>query len=137
VERRRGGGVNERDVRAELDRIVDPCSAVAGAPAGIVELGLVRSLSVVETTGGVSVAVRIGVTEPGCMMGASFVVRARERLEALPDVVAVDVRLDHSGDWEPADIDPAYAERLATVRARRAEGVAQARVRSSPSSRRA
>ncbi len=51
------------------------------------------------------------------MMGASFAIRARERLEALAGVVSVDVQLDHEADREPADIDPAYAKRLAEVRA--------------------
>ncbi|MDP9189293.1 MAG: iron-sulfur cluster assembly protein [Actinomycetota bacterium] len=109
--------MNEEAVRAELNEILDPCSVVAGAPAGIEQMGLVRALSLSDAEGGVAIEVRIGVTEPGCMMGASFAVKARERLEALAGVVAVDVQLDHTGDWEPADIDPAYAERLAAVRA--------------------
>lgn len=110
--------MNEEAVRAVLDEIIDPCSVVAGAPAGIVAVGLVRHLRVTESADGARVEARIGVTEPGCMMGASFVVRARERLEALPGVAAVDIQLDHAGDWDPADIDPAYARRLAAVRAR-------------------
>jgi metal-sulfur cluster biosynthetic enzyme len=114
--------MNEATVRAALNEIVDPCSVVAGAPAGIDEMGLVRRLSLTEQPGGVAVEVHIGVTEPGCMMGASFAIRARERLEALAGVVAVDVRLDHAADWHPRDIDPGYAMRLAAVRAgRRAE----------------
>jgi len=96
----------EDEIRAELNGILDPCSVVAGAPAGIDEMGLIRRLTVTDARGGVAVGVRIGVTEPGCMMGASFAIKARERLEALPGVVA-------------ADIDPAYAERLAAVRASR------------------
>jgi metal-sulfur cluster biosynthetic enzyme len=103
------------EIRAELDAIVDPCSVVAGAPAGIAELGLVRE---VEVRHGV-VRVRIGLTEPGCMMGASFVVQARERLARLPGVARVDVELDHAADWHPTDADPAYQERLRAVRARR------------------
>ncbi len=111
--------MTEEDIRFELNRIVDPCSVVAGAPAGLDEMGLVRELRLTETPDGVAVHVRIGVTEPGCMMGASFAISARERLEALAGVAAVDVQLDHRADWEPADIDPAYAKRLAAVRAAR------------------
>ena len=114
--------MNESTIRAALNEIADPCSVVAGAPAGIEEMGLVRRLSLSEQPGGVAVEVHIGVTEPGCMMGASFAIRARERLEALAGVVEVDVRLDHAADWHPRDIDPDYAMRLAAVRAgRRAE----------------
>ncbi len=122
MERRRAG-MNEATVRAALNEILDPCSVVAGAPAGIGEMGLIRRLEVRDAPGGVAVEVHIGVTEPGCMMGASFAIRARERLEALAGVTDVDVRLDHAADWDPTDIDPAYAERLAAIRAeRRARG---------------
>ncbi|MBA2343351.1 MAG: DUF59 domain-containing protein [Thermoleophilaceae bacterium] len=120
--------MNETAVRAELNQILDPCSVVAGASAGIEEMGLIRALSVDQAPGGVAVEVRIGVTEPGCMMGASFAIKARERLEALAGVVAVDVQLDHEADWEPSDIDPAYAERLAAVRVARRSAL-QARLR--------
>jgi metal-sulfur cluster biosynthetic enzyme len=114
--------MNEATVRAALNEIVDPCSVVAGAPAGIGEMGLIRRLEVRDAPGGAAVEVHIGVTEPGCMMGASFAIRARERLEALAGVTDVDVRLDHAADWDPKDIDPTYAGRLAAIRAeRRAE----------------
>jgi len=109
--------VNEKAVRSELNEILDPCSVVAGAPAGIDEIGLIRALSVEQVRGGVAIVLRIGVTEPGCMMGASFAIKARERLEALAGVVSVDVELDHAADWDPADLDPAYVQRLAVVRA--------------------
>jgi metal-sulfur cluster biosynthetic enzyme len=106
-------------VRETLNGIVDPCSVVAGAPAGLVDLGLVRHLAVTPAQDGVAVRVRIGVTEPGCLMGASFAIKARELLQAVPGVSTVDVELDHAGDWEPSDIDPAYQLRLAEVRSTR------------------
>jgi metal-sulfur cluster biosynthetic enzyme len=114
--------MNEQDVRSALNGIVDPCSLAAGAPAGIEELGLIRELSVEDVAGGVRVEVAIGVTEPGCMMGASFVVKARAMFDEMPAVVSHDVRLDHAADWEPSDIDPAYAKRLAATRAGRVGG---------------
>ncbi len=123
--------MNENAIRAELNQILDPCSVVAGAPAGIDEMGLVRGLSLNEAPGGVAIEVRIGVTEPGCMMGASFAIKARERLEALAGVAAVDVQLDHRADWDPADIDPAYATRLAAIRAAKRKPL----VRTDPSRR--
>jgi metal-sulfur cluster biosynthetic enzyme len=111
--------MTEAEIRAALDGIVDPCSVVAGAPAGIAEMGLVREVAIGEGAEGVAVRVRIGLTEPGCMMGASFVVKARERLAALPGVIRVDVELDHAADWHPSDADPAYQERLRVIRAQR------------------
>ncbi len=109
--------VSEEAIRSELNEILDPCSVVAGAPAGIEEMGLVRELTVTDCRGGAAVVLSIGVTEPGCMMGASFAIKAKERLEAMPGVASIDVRLDHRADWEPADLDPAYAIRLEGVRA--------------------
>lgn len=118
--------MNEDAIRAELNQILDPCSVVAGAPAGIEEMGVVRGLSVNQAPGGLAIEVRIGVTEPGCMMGASFAIKARERLEALAGVVAVDVQLDHEADWEPGDIAPAYAKQLAAIRAAKSRALERA-----------
>ena len=108
--------MTEAEVRAALNTVIDPCSAVAGAPAGIVEMGLVRDLAIVDEGAGVAVRLSIGVTEPGCMMGASFALRARESLERLPGISSVDVQLDHEMDWSPRDLNPGYAARLAQVR---------------------
>jgi len=105
------------EVRRRLNAIIDPCSLAAGAPAGIDEMGLVRSVLVEESPAGATIRVRIGLTEPGCMMGAAFVARAHECLEQLPGVASVEVALEHDCDWTPADLDPAYARRLDAARA--------------------
>ena len=104
--------MTEAEVRAALNGIIDPCSAVAGAPAGLDEMGLIRQLRV----SGADVEVTIGVTEPGCMMGASFVARAQELLDGMDGIATADVRLDHAMDWEPSDLDPTYAKRLEQMR---------------------
>lgn len=104
------------EVRARLNAIVDPCSVAAGAPAGIDEMGLVRAVDVEATPGGDVIRVRIGLTEPGCTIGASFVARAHECLEPLPGVASVEVTLQHDCDWTPADLDAGYARRLHVVR---------------------
>jgi metal-sulfur cluster biosynthetic enzyme len=109
----------EDTVRAELNLIVDPCSVAAGAPAGLVEMGLIRALTVTPTPEGASVQVRIGVTEPGCLMGAAFATQARQRLTALPGVHEVTIELDHAADWLPTDLAPTYQLRLAEVRTAR------------------
>ena len=62
------------------------------------------------------IRVRIGLTEPGCMIGASFVAHAHECLEPLPGVAHVEVALEHDCDWTAADLDPGYARRLQAVR---------------------
>jgi metal-sulfur cluster biosynthetic enzyme len=102
-----------------LNSIVDPCSRAAGAPVGIAELGLVRQLEVQQSPEGARIRVVIGVTEPGCLMGAAFVNDARKLLRALPGVAEVQVSMDHAFDWTPADMSPAYQARLEQLRQRR------------------
>jgi metal-sulfur cluster biosynthetic enzyme len=111
--------VTEANVRAALDAVVDPCSVVAGAPAGLVQMGLVRALELSEGDAGATIRLRIGVTEPGCLMGASFAAQARAQLEQLDGVARVEIELDHANDWMPSDIDRDYQRRLDTVRAAR------------------
>jgi metal-sulfur cluster biosynthetic enzyme len=111
--------VTEDAVRAALDEVIDPCSAAAGAAAGIAELGLVRELRIEPGEAGAVVRVVLRVTDPGCLMGGPFAASARRRLAALPGVAEVDVRLDEAFDWTPADAAAAYRERLERARARR------------------
>ena len=111
--------LDEARVWTELNTIVDPCSRVAGAPAGIAEMGLVRQLEIHHSPGGASIRVVIGVTEPGCLMGAAFINDARKLLRELPGVAEVQVSMDHAFDWTPQDMAPAYQARLAQLRQRR------------------
>ena len=111
----------EAEVRAALDEIVDPCSAAAGAPAGLDQMGLVREVEVRSGPDGTRVRVTIGLTQPLCLMGIPFIKSARERLSTMPGVRDVDVSLASGIDWTPARLAPAYRERLARVR--RARGV--------------
>ena len=115
--------IDEARVWTTLNTIVDPCSRAAGAPAGIAEMGLVRQLEVHQSPGGASIRVVIGVTEPGCLMGAAFVNDARQRLRELPGVAEVHVSMDHAFDWTPADMSPAYQARLEQLRQRRRAAV--------------
>jgi metal-sulfur cluster biosynthetic enzyme len=115
--------IDEARVWTTLNTIVDPCSRAAGAPAGIAEMGLVRQLEVHQSPGGASIRVVIGVTEPGCLMGAAFVNDARQRLRELPGVAEVHVSMDHAFDWTPEDMSPAYQARLEQLRQRRRAAV--------------
>ncbi len=111
--------MDKQTVRAVLDEIVDPCSAVAGVPAGLVEMGLVREVEVLGGPEEATIRVAIGLTEPGCMMGVPFVNEAKKRLEALPGVGEVEVAMDHRRDWVPQDMSVAYRRRLEEHRASR------------------
>jgi metal-sulfur cluster biosynthetic enzyme len=118
VEPRGGGGmIGRADVRAALNEIVDPCSRAAGEPAGLVDMGLVRRIDIRDK--GTRVDVLLALTEPTCLMGFPFLRSARDRLSALPGVERVEVSLDPSFEWTPAELSPAYAARLERQRASR------------------
>ena len=106
-------------VRAVLNGIVDPCSAAAGAPAGLDDMGLVRGVAVESGPQGAIVRVTLTLTEPTCLMGIPFMATARERLEALPGVSRAEVSLASGFEWTPAELSPSYAARLERVRQRR------------------
>jgi metal-sulfur cluster biosynthetic enzyme len=107
----------EKDVRAVLNQIIDPCSRVAGAPVGLADMGLIRQLTLTEGIRVVDVHMVIGVTEYGCLLAPSFASEARKLLTALPGIGLVDIDLDREFDWEPGDMSAAYRQRLAERRA--------------------
>jgi metal-sulfur cluster biosynthetic enzyme len=109
--------ISNAEVRAALNEIVDPCSRATGEPAGLVDMGLVRRIDVRDA--GARVEVVLALTEPTCLMGFPFLRSARERLSALPGVERVEVSLDPSFEWTPAELTPAYAARLEQQRAAR------------------
>lgn len=112
--------ITEIDVRAVLNSIIDPCSAAAGAPAGLQDMGLVREIVIAPGQGDrTDVKVVIAVTEFGCLMGAPFVHEALERLALLEKIGEVDIRLDDRFDWLPSDMDPDYRARLQAGRDQR------------------
>ena len=113
-------GPTEADVRAVLNTVVDPCSVAAGSPAGLADMGLVRSVELSPSpagAGSTDVRVVIGVTEYGCVMGAPFAREAYRLLEAVSGVGRVEVELDGEFDWVPEDMSPEYRRRLGEVHA--------------------
>ena len=100
-----------------LNGIVDPCSAAAGAPAGLVEMGLIRTLEVAEGDDGLEVTVVVRVTHPSCMMAPVFLAQVQNLVHELPGVGAIHASLDTGFDWTPNDMTPEYRERLSRHRA--------------------
>jgi metal-sulfur cluster biosynthetic enzyme len=103
--------VASEDVRSVLNSIIDPCSAAAGTPAGLSEMGLVRAVNISEGDDGANIQVTLAVTHPFCMMAAVFVNESRIRLSELPGVNSVEVSLDGRYLWSEDDFEPAYAAR--------------------------
>lgn len=109
-------GSLEAAIREALETIVDPCSAVAGAPAGLLTMGLIRRLEIAPEPEGAAVRLTIGVTEPSCLMGAAFVDAARRKVSTVPGVARVEATLDTEHSWIPDDMDATYQARLAARR---------------------
>lgn len=116
-----------RAVLKKINEVVDPCSAAAGAPAGLVDFGLVRAVHLSRREDGHwRVGVLLVLTEPGCIMGGPFAARVHDRLVEMPGVGSVDVQIDSAGLWTEASMSKRYAARLATVRGQRMIPIAQA-----------
>jgi metal-sulfur cluster biosynthetic enzyme len=108
--------VSKDQVLEVLDTIIDPCSRAAGAPAGLVDMGLVKTVDLQQIEGRTNVHVVVGVTEFGCMIGPSFAMEAYKRLAPLPGIGEVSVDLDDSFGWTPSDMSDAYRATLAEQR---------------------
>lgn len=76
-------------------------------PVNIVDLGLVYDLRIDPVDGGQSrVEVRMTLTAPGCGMGQTIAMDARQRIESLPGVAEADVQVVWDPPWNPQMISP-------------------------------
>lgn len=117
--------VTEGAIREILEGITDPCSVAAGAPVGLVSMGLLLNVSITGPPEAAVVRVELGITEPGCLMAGIFSTTAEREIRALPHVAEVEVRVDHGHLWDPNDMAASYRARLAEVRADRHRRAAQ------------
>jgi len=108
-----GGAIALADVHAALERVLDPCSLVAGTPLSLREMGLLRG---VEVRGDGVVAVRFGVTGPGCTFLAALGQGVLDAVGAVPGVRRVEVALDAEGHWHEGLMSPDGRRRLAAAR---------------------
>ena len=102
-----------REVEAILNGVIDPCSAAAGLPMGIVEMGIVEDV----TVSGGTVAVRLLPTSPTCLFTGLFEHEVKARLERLTWCTAIEVRLCE-GDvvWDENRLSSTASMRLTEQR---------------------
>jgi metal-sulfur cluster biosynthetic enzyme len=113
------------EVRKVLNAITDPCSIAAGAPAGMIDMGLVREVSLQPISQhGFQARVRILVTHPFCLLAGVFLNEVQKRLRCLPQIETVDACIDTSTMWRPDMMTPEYRVQLAAVRRQRLPGAA-------------
>ncbi len=108
---------SDPQIRAALERILDPCSVAGNVPTSIVDLGLVRAWDHEDG----QLRITLVSTSAACLMMANIVDAVERECGALPGVESVDVTLDHSVPWTPADISP---EGRAAMERRQRESIA-------------
>jgi metal-sulfur cluster biosynthetic enzyme len=108
--------IDRAALNAALNRVVDPCSNAIGEPLGLVEMGLADDVDVDDSTGTVTVTMRL--TSPCCAYGPTMATAAEREIAALPGVRAATVRIDHGAVWTPGEITGTAADRLAERRSR-------------------
>jgi len=91
------GPLTEDMVWAQLREVYDP-----EIPINVVDLGLVYDLRLESLPNGRhNVFVQMTLTAQGCGMGPSIARDAQRRIEALPNVAEVDVRIVWDPQWHP------------------------------------
>jgi metal-sulfur cluster biosynthetic enzyme len=98
----------DASVYAELEKIIDPCSAASVAPMNLVEMGLIAG---VEISPEGDVDVRLRLTTPSCQMVIYMAKETIRLVSDLPGVREVRVHPDAGVDWDPSLIAPQAAER--------------------------
>lgn len=111
-----------REVLEQINTLADPCSAAAGDPVGLADLGLVTA---VEVDGG-RVRVRVRPTFPGCMFVGIFEQEVKRAVRSLTWCTEVDVEIDSSTGWTEDDIEPAVRARLELRRRRARDQLSEA-----------
>lgn len=104
----------EEAVREALGSVFDPCSVASKSPLSIIDMGLVTSISVENST--VSVAIR--PTNRGCTLMPSIMEAAEQALSSLPGVGRLQLTVDAVTSWSPDEISEAGQHMLAERRAR-------------------
>lgn len=108
--------VTAADVERIIDGIIDPCSRISGTGLSLVEMGLVRSISV-GGEGGVDV--HVGLTGPGCYMGPALGEEIEARVKAMPGVTAVRVRMQTNLHYSEELLNARGRAKLAAARSDR------------------
>lgn len=91
------GPVSDEKIWSVLRHVYDP-----EIPVNIVDLGLVYDMRIEPLPAGQSrVEVRMTLTAPGCGMGQTIAMDARQRIESLPGVAEADVQVVWEPPWNP------------------------------------
>jgi metal-sulfur cluster biosynthetic enzyme len=104
------------DVSCVLNTITDPCSAAAGVPIGLVDMGIVESIDI----DGDAVKIKLLPTFPGCIYTAIFSNEIQSKLAEFDWTGDVAIDLEAQGSvWDEDRMSPSALTRLHKARAQR------------------
>lgn len=86
-------------VEAALREVYDPCSQAWARPLSVVDLGLVRGMTVQP---GGEVTIRLTPTTPMCLGVPVLMQAVEQRIAEVPGVSAVRVDIDLQAPWDAA-----------------------------------
>lgn len=109
--------ITEEVIRQAINEIKDPCSCVAGVPAGLEEMGLVHELNIEEGQNGFKVEVSLGITDPTCALGPIFVGAVKKRLREFEGIESANVIYRPDLVWTEDRFSLEYKERVKKSRA--------------------
>jgi metal-sulfur cluster biosynthetic enzyme len=102
------------EVAQTLNGIVDPCSAAAGVPIGLVDMGIIDGISVTDR----DVVIRMLPTFPACLFVGVFQAEITKRISSISWCADVVVELAPSDPpWEEDRMSADARARLAHARA--------------------
>jgi metal-sulfur cluster biosynthetic enzyme len=97
-------------IREALEAVTDPCSTATAHPVSIVDLGLVRSITIDDQR---MVRIDLGTTGPSCLYYPTIASTVARVVSELPGVAEVDVRHDRSFKWDESAMDDEARQRRA------------------------
>jgi metal-sulfur cluster biosynthetic enzyme len=80
-----------------LRDVVDPCSIATGMPISLPDMGLIKSLRVLDGTA----IIVLRVTSPLCMQVGNIIAGVEARLSRVAGITTVVCTIDPGADWTP------------------------------------
>lgn len=91
-----------------LNRVIDPCSIGREVPAGLIDMGMVKSVTVEDAHAQITVR----LTSPGCQLQTWFDERITTEVTQLPEIRHVDIAWSTVFDWSDDDMSEPLKVRL-------------------------
>lgn len=91
-------------IHGGLNKVCDPCGLAQGLSLGIIDMGLVRSISVEHNSSKWNISIGIRFTSAGCYYFPYFENEIRSQLGDHSRVNSLEVTWDNVIDWTPEDL---------------------------------